>query len=92
MINWECTREDLDLIQKIAERSMQYFPTTDKLYLLMNVQATHCNGCKLRLNELLHAEEFDFIHDLTGICRFLNQKTGKLEYEFIPRFALKMEG
>lgn len=35
--------------------------------IMMDVRATHCNGCPLRLVELADADDFNFAHDLLGI-------------------------
>ena len=39
------------------------------------------------LEELLHADGFDFTHDVWGIRRHINRKTGQLEDCFTPRYA-----
>ncbi len=36
---------------------------------------------------LLGADEFNFIHDISGISNLLNRETGFLDRHFIPRFA-----
>ena len=51
------------------------------------VTATHLNGRRLRLSDLLHADLFDFIHDIEGIDRHLDKNTGKLTMCFLPRFS-----
>ncbi len=53
----------------------------------MDITAAHRNGCPLKLDELLKAEDFDFAHDVFGIRRYINRKTGKLENCFLPRFS-----
>lgn len=52
----------------------------------MNLTACHLNGPPLRLQELLEAPVFDFSHDICGIDKFMNRKTGKLSGYFVPRF------
>jgi len=48
----------------------------------------------LRLQEMLNSDDENFTHDIFGIYRHLNRKTGELENCFVPRFhdgqALKM--
>jgi len=53
----------------------------------MDVTACHVNGCPLKLQELLEADDFNFSHDIFGIRRHLNRETGQLENCFLPRFA-----
>lgn len=53
----------------------------------MDVSATHLNGCPLKLEELLAADDANFGHDVFGIRRFIDRETGKLTGCFCPRFA-----
>ena len=57
-----------------------------KIEWLMDFKACHANGTPLRLDALLEADDFNFMHDALGICRHLNRETGKLENNFSPRF------
>lgn len=45
----------------------------------------------LDLDALAAADEFNFVHDVCGIVRHLNRKTGALEDCFVPRFARNAE-
>lgn len=51
----------------------------------MDILATHLNGCPLDFQKLIDADDFNFIHDVFGIQRHLNRKTGKLKNCFLPR-------
>lgn len=93
MLNWKCTKRDFDTIVEIAERAVlmnrrhgspQLMERRD---FIMDVQATHCNGCRLALNELLVANEEDFAHDIYGIVRHIDRQTGQLGDCFSPRYA-----
>lgn len=42
----------------------------------------------IRLNELLHADDSNFIHDVFGILRHINTETGELQDCFVPRFSV----
>ena len=53
----------------------------------MDLIATHANGCKLKLDELLAADDFNFSHDVFGIQKHLDRSTGKLTGFFLPRFS-----
>jgi len=55
--------------------------------MTMDVSAVHANGNPLRLEDLLHADDFNFAHDMSGICNCLDRNTGKLTRNFLPRFS-----
>ncbi len=55
----------------------------------MDLVACHANGMPLDLNALLHADDFNFSHDVWGIAKHINRTSGELENCFVPRFALK---
>lgn len=59
----------------------------DILSFTMDIEATHCNGNPLRLQELLEADDANFGHDVFGINKYLNRDTGKLSDHFMPRFS-----
>ena len=90
-INWDCTREESLVIDEIIRRFQNLAPdsqaASDKVGLMMDIEACHCNGCALRLDELLQAADSDFVHDVAGIYRNLDRLTGKLQDCFLPRFA-----
>jgi hypothetical protein len=86
MINYDTTQEETQTIEAIARRFIKLHPV-DQITVEMCLMATHMNGCPLRLDHLLAARDFDFLHDLYGIHRHLNRETGKLDSFFIPKFA-----
>lgn len=57
-----------------------------RLDWIMDIEAANA-AVGLRLDDLLHADHFNFAHDVLGIARNLNRDTGKLENCFLPRFA-----
>ena len=77
------------LITKIARRAAELIPTSDFISLEMDITAVHANGCELELERMLAASDLDFSHDIHGIRRNLNRKTGELENYFLPRFAAR---
>lgn len=85
-INWDITTEDQNKINAICERVLKTI-NCDKLGLLMDVTTTHLNGCPLDLDGLLISENFDFFHDIVGIARNIDRKTGQLKNCFLPRYA-----
>ena len=85
------TAADYAVIAKIAERAEKFaaaflvhYPRTD---ILMDLDATHSNGTPLKFEELLKAPDTDFVHDVFGIRKHINRKTGVLEGFFHPRYS-----
>lgn len=93
MIKFDLTVEETIIVGRIADRALDEVfydhqeMGVDKLEVMMDITATHCNGCRLKLDELSRTDKFNFAHDIAGIYRHLNRKTGKLEDCFLPRFA-----
>lgn len=83
MIPLKTTKDEGDLIDLIVERAN----VQNSFGLLMDITACHVNACPLNLGELYAAKDYDFYHDLQGIVRHVNRKTGKLEDCFLPRYA-----
>ncbi len=79
------------LILKIARRAVGLYSAhgvkLDLLETQMDLSATHAGGCRLNLDKLLAADDFNFMHDITGINRHLDRDTGKLMHYFTPRCA-----
>lgn len=83
----------MDLIGKIADRAVSVYAANDvrveRRDILMDISSVHMSGGnKLRLEELLAADDLNFIHDVAGINRHLDRETGKLMNCFSPRFSL----
>lgn len=91
--NLDVSEADRDTIVKIAERFTAYMKQHHpKMKVLrpdldMDIAATHLNGCELNLQELLEFPDFSLIHDVTGIVRHLDRRTGALKNSFRPRCA-----
>ena len=87
----EARRVTLDLIGKIADRAVNLYAQNDirveRLNVLMDVITTHFGGCKIRLADLLDADDFNFAHDIGGINRHLDRMTGRLTDGFTPRYS-----
>lgn len=90
-INWNATEEERCLAHAIAKRAAQQAIEFDIEYRVldaeMDILATHLNGCPLKLQELLDADDVNFAHDTFGIRRHINRETGKLEDFFDPRYS-----
>ena len=85
------SKEEAILISKIAARAVQAAAANKFIYKHMDadmdITACHCNGCPLRLKELLEADALNFTHDVFGIRRHIDRETGKLGDCFTPRYA-----
>lgn len=85
------TPEETALIDKIAERIMadpEMSPYANKMTAMIEIILTHCNGTPLALEALLASNPDSFWHDIVGIARNLDRRTGKLTNAFTPRHAL----
>ena len=88
---FNATRDELLTIAKIADRAWRidwlrksYARKSD---IVMDLDAVHSNGNPLLLDDLLAADDFNFAHDMSGICRKLDRNTGQLTDHFSPRFS-----
>jgi len=86
------TKERVDrmLIAKIGERAeeLELVKTHgERLALELDINAVHSNGNPLRLADLLSANTFGFTHDVTGIRRHIDRRTGQLKNCFLPRYS-----
>lgn len=86
MINWDSTKEDDEIIVRIAQRAVRLF-NANYQDTMMDITCVHLNDTPLRLQDLLEADDFNFAHDINGIARHLNRTTGKCMHCFLPRFA-----
>lgn len=80
-------------IGKIADRAVRVYAEhevrVERRDVLMDISACHFSAQKLRLDDLLAADNANFIHDVAGINRHLNRETGKLMDCFSPRFSAR---
>lgn len=83
----------IDLIRKISRRAVSLYAaqgiSLDRMSTQMDLSATHANGNPLDLDRLLAFDDFNFMHDITGIYRHLNRDTGKLGNFFRPRSSAR---
>lgn len=92
MVNFKVTDDELTAIRDIAERAEKevfgpYGIKQTQTDTQMDLCAVIAQGCPLRLDELFFADPFNFAHDIGGIWRHLDRRTGKLGGFFVPRFA-----
>jgi hypothetical protein len=83
------TQIELDCINRIVNRALFLLPDRQAEHIQMDLIATILGGCKLRLEELERADDFNFAHDIVGIERHLDRTTFMLTNCFTPRFAVQ---
>lgn len=84
-IKFDASPADSKTISAIAARVSKAWPEYDVLEARMDLTACHLNGCPLDLAKLLAADDFNLAHDMFGINRHLDRRTGKLTGHFLPR-------
>lgn len=84
------TDKENELINDIMMRAAKLNETfnTKRISLLLDLQATHINY-GLDLEALFHANDFNFMHDVSGIWNHFDRVTKRLDSAFTPRFLLK---
>lgn len=90
-VKFATNKADFDLIDRIVDRGWGLGwlrrSYASRMDMFMDVSAVHANGNPLRLADLLAADDFNFGHDMSGICNCLDRETGKLMNGFSPRFS-----
>jgi hypothetical protein len=90
-VNFKTTKQEYELIIKIAKRANLIYRENgvliDPVHIMMDLTATHLNGCPLKLQAMLDADDLNLMHDIAGIDRHLDRDTGKLTGCFDPRFS-----
>lgn len=91
MVSFEATKEERAAVRRIATRAVKVYAADgiiiDHTSTVMDLLATHANGCPLDFAKLESADEFNLAHDITGIANHLDRRTGKLTGYFLPRSA-----
>lgn len=96
--SFKTTRTDAALIRRIAARAFHSLQALSadgrcQLDVQMDLTACHANGCRLDLAELLAAGDAAFAHDVLGIVRFIDRRTGRIDpAQFMPRYAAPLTG
>jgi hypothetical protein len=91
-VSFAVSPKDAALIQKIVARGLSAAKTAGRKDIKrmdaeMDITAIHANGCPLKLQEVLDADDFNFAHDFFGINRHICRDTGRLLNCFSPRFS-----
>lgn len=90
-LNLDTNVADAQAIRRIVQRAFEVaqqrgiYLGADRLTLEMDLSACHASGCPLDLAALESAREVDLMHDLLGIHRHLDRRTGELRDMFLPR-------
>jgi len=87
MINWNVSKKDLKFVGAIIERAINDNKKLNAKSLRMDLIAIHKNGNPLDLEKLLSANLFNFNHDVYGIMKYIDRKTGRLTNHFLPRYS-----
>lgn len=88
MIDWSrTTKKENKLIIAIAKRAYELLDDLSLTVTQLNMYfaAAHIYSGPLDLQGLLDGKDSDIIHDTLGIIRNLDQETGKLLNNFVPR-------
>lgn len=86
-IKWNASKKEVTTITKIVKRAARMNPNINHLDAHMDITSCHCNGSRLKLNQLLKADSLNFAYDVFGIFRNINRSNGKLDNCFVPRYA-----
>ena len=79
----------LELIGAVADRAQGMgLCRSDRLSFVMDMDCAH-KHFKVRWEDLLKADRFDFAHDVLGIQNHVNRATEQFENCFVPRYAGK---
>ncbi len=89
MIKWSTNKKGMLIEAKIAKRAVAMAEKLGFVYkyrdAVMDIDACHSNGCPLKLDKLLVANDINFAHDVFGIRHYLDRQTGKLTNCFNPK-------
>lgn len=89
----ELSETELKVMDSVCDRAMTLFRDRgvpgirDKLSLHMDMAAVN-NHQPLDLDQLLNSHNHDFLHDICGIIKNIDRKTGTLDNGFLPRCAI----
>lgn len=73
-----------EMYRRMKRLNMRLY--TSKQDFEMDLSATSAQ-CPLDLTLLASFDNFNFVHDVAGICRHLDRPSGKLKNHFFPRCA-----
>ncbi|OUJ13838.1 hypothetical protein [Acetobacter okinawensis] len=96
-VKFTATPKEMEIIIRISRRVAELYvargeeiiPMDVMLDIQMDLCAVHSSGCPMDFSRLENADDFNLMHDVAGIARHLDRRTGKLTDMFRPRFAKK---
>jgi hypothetical protein len=87
----EARTAEMRVIGKIADRAVNLYAQNDirvdRTDVLLDVMTVHNRVQKLRLDDLLTADDVNFAHDIGGINRHLDRDNYALMDGFRPRYC-----
>lgn len=96
VIDWKelkLTKGDCKKIAGIARRAVRVYAdngvSRDFEEIQMDLEAVHGGVCPLDLDRLGAFDDFNLLHDVGGVARHLDRRTGELRDSFRPRSAQK---
>lgn len=92
-ISFDVSLAEMRIIKRIARRGHQLLKQhgvdRDRTSIEMDLCACHANGCPLDLEKLAGFDDFNLSHDLLGLAKCLDHRTGQLLRHFRPQCALR---
>ena len=93
MTTAERSKTVMTVIWEIADRAVLLYDShnipVNRLNVMMDISTCHFHAQRLRLDDLLVADDFNFLHDVAGINKHLDHETKQLRDCFSPRFSEK---
>lgn len=89
-VSFKISKDDAALVRKIGKRARALGFKRRLSDIEMDLTACHANGTPMDFARLLEADDFNLMHDVTGIPRHLDFETGKLLHHFLPRFRARV--
>ena len=89
------TKTDYEFIDKIVDRAQGLGLYEDNRITAHMDVANATKHFNMRLEEWLNADDYNFVHDIVGICKAINRIAYPTDFSndpwFLPRFAGKGE-
>lgn len=85
-------RERFEMIIKVVERAEKMGYNGERMSLIMDIESAD-KVFNLRLEDLLNADDFNFVHDISGIINNIDRsKYPATDFNlFVPRYSGKYE-
>ena len=82
---------DIKLLRAIAERASRFYASVGVKvkpeFIMVELRVVHDEIVPLRLDDLLNADDSNFVHDVAGIHQHLDLGNCRLNDFFHPRYA-----